>query len=73
VALGPRSAWRCPQYARLLGDVLANGERAGPSARFHVERHSPALSLYKRLGFHKIGESGVYYLLKWSPEESGRE
>ena len=57
----------------LLGDVLADGEWAGLPVRFHVERHSPALSLYKRLGFHKIGESGVYYLLEWSPEESGRE
>jgi ribosomal protein S18 acetylase RimI-like enzyme len=57
----------------LLGDVLADGERAGLPVRIHVERYNPALSLYNRLGFHKIGEGEVYFLLEWSPEGSGRE
>jgi len=57
----------------LLGEILADGERAGLPVRVHVERHNPALSLYNRLGFHKIGESDVYFLLEWSPERSGRK
>ena len=57
----------------LLRDVLADGERAGLPVRIHVELYNPALSLYNRLGFHKIGEGEVYFLLEWSPEGSGRE
>ncbi len=57
----------------LLDDVLADGERAGLPVRIHVERYNPALSLYHRLGFHKVEEGEVYFLLKWSPERSGEE
>jgi GNAT superfamily N-acetyltransferase len=54
--------------SRFLRNILAEGERAGLPVRIHVEHFNPALRLYERLGFHVIGEHGVYYLMEWSPE-----
>ena len=52
----------------LLKDLLAEGARAGKPVTIHVEQFNPALRLYTRLGFVRIGERGVYYLMEWSPE-----
>lgn len=53
---------------RLLKEILAEGESAGLPVRIHVERYNPALHLYYRLGFEKISDEGVYYLMEWRPE-----
>ena len=37
------------------------------AVRIHVEQNNPALRLYHRLGFQKIGEVGVYFLMEWQP------
>ena len=37
------------------------------AVRIHVEHNNPALRLYHRLGFQKIGEVGVYFLMEWKP------
>ncbi len=47
-----------------LQKVIDEGERAGLPVRIHVERFNPALRMYKRLGFEKIGDTGVYYLME---------
>ncbi len=44
--------------------VIDEGERAGLPVRIHVERFNPALRMYRRLGFEKIGDTGVYYLME---------
>ena len=51
----------------LMADVLAEGERKGLLVRIHVESNNPAMRLYKRLGFEKIEERGVYWLMEWTP------
>ena len=38
--------------------------------RIHVEHNNPAMRLYKRLGFRKIDDNGIYHLMEWSPEGS---
>ena len=53
--------------SRLLKKTLAEGQRAGQPVRIHVESYNPALHLYYRLGFQKIGDTGVYCLMEWSP------
>jgi ribosomal protein S18 acetylase RimI-like enzyme len=53
--------------SRLLRQILAEGEAAGLPVCIHVERYNPALRLYYRLGFAKIGDQGVYYLMEWKP------
>ena len=53
----------------LMQDILAEAAGAGKPVRIHVERDNPALRLYKRLGFHPVGDTGVYFLMEWSKEE----
>jgi ribosomal protein S18 acetylase RimI-like enzyme len=35
--------------------------------RIHVEPLNPALRLYTRLGFRKVQDQGVYWLMEWPP------
>lgn len=50
----------------ILQNVLEEAAVAGKPVRIHVECFNPALQLYRRLGFERIGEHGVYYLMEWS-------
>lgn len=52
----------------ILKDLLAEGKREGKCVSIHVEIFNPALALYRRLGFRKLGDHGPYYLFKWSPD-----
>jgi ribosomal protein S18 acetylase RimI-like enzyme len=55
----------------ILKDVLAEAAQAGVPARIHVERFNPALRLYERLGFFRIAETEISYLMEWSQDGSG--
>lgn len=52
---------------QLMQEVLDEGRQSGKKVSIHVEHNNPALRLYKRLGFQKIGDTGVYYLMEWTP------
>lgn len=52
----------------LLGALMAAAADVGKSVSIHVEQMNPAMSLYQRLGFRRIGEHGVYHLMEWSPD-----
>ena len=52
----------------ILNDILAEAARGGKRVGIHVEMFNPALSLYRRLGFRKLSEHGVYHFMEWSPE-----
>jgi ribosomal protein S18 acetylase RimI-like enzyme len=54
----------------LLGEILAEGDRVGKKVSIHVERFNPAQRLYERLGFVRVADLGVYYLLERPPAES---
>ena len=54
----------------LLNDILGEAEVLGLPIRIHVERFNPALRLYERLGFRKIDDNAVYYLMEWSPGDT---
>ena len=51
--------------ASLLKDLLTEAKKKNKPIRIHVERFNPALHLYERLGFKKIGDTGVYFLMEW--------
>ncbi|MCP4549686.1 MAG: GNAT family N-acetyltransferase [bacterium] len=51
-----------------LEGILGQARTAGLAVRIHVEHYNPAMILYKRLGFQKIGDSGVYFLIEWLPD-----
>lgn len=56
--------------SRLMKGILVEAESAGLPVRIHVEQNNPALGLYTRLGFERIGDEGVYYLMEWRPGSS---
>lgn len=55
--------------AFFLHNLFDEARRTRLPVRIHVEHFNPALQLYTRLGFRKIGDTGVYYLMEWSPDE----
>ena len=65
IALLP--AWRNKGIGSgIIKDILHEAGERGLPVRIHVERFNPALHLYYRLGFQKISDKGIYYLLEWS-------
>lgn len=50
----------------LLNRLQAKASSSNKSVSIHVEKNNPAMRLYKRLGFMKTDEQGIYDLLKWS-------
>jgi len=52
----------------LLEGILAEAAAARKPVRIHVEKFNPALRLYQRLGFHQLHDTGVYFLMEWSPD-----
>ncbi len=49
----------------LLRDLLDEAARAGKPLSIHVEKMNPAVALYRRLGFVKEADEGVYDLMRW--------
>ena len=54
--------------SHLLSQIQAEARAIGKTVSIHVEKYNPAYHLYSRLGFSKIGETGVYDLLAWKPD-----
>lgn len=50
-----------------LKEIMNEGTQTGLPITIHVEMFNPALRLYDRLGFRRIADHGVYYLMEWSP------
>ena len=55
----------------ILRDLLVEAAGADKPVRIHVERFNPALHLYERLGFFRIGETEISYLMEWTWDGSG--
>lgn len=52
-------------YGRaILTDILDEAGRAQKGVSLHVEKNNRAVCLYRRLGFIRIGEHGVYDLME---------
>lgn len=49
---------------QLMQGVIDEGNKLGKAVSIHVEHNNPAMRLYKRLGFEKIGDKGVYFLME---------
>ncbi len=52
----------------LMHGLLEEGQKAGKPIRIHVEYDNPAMRLYKRLGFRRIDDNGIYHLMEWNLE-----
>ena len=53
--------------AALLGDIIEEARAVGKAVSVHVEKHNPAMQLYKRLGFVVAEDKGVYDLMECPP------
>lgn len=51
--------------SRVMGSLLDEARKSGKPVRIHVEKNNPALRLYRRLGFAKIEDQGLYDLMEW--------
>ena len=51
----------------LMRGVLDEAREADKLVRIHVEQNNPAMRLYEWLGFEKIEDQGVYWLMEWRP------
>jgi ribosomal protein S18 acetylase RimI-like enzyme len=49
----------------LLRDLMDEAAAAGKDVSIHVEKHNPAMRLYRRLGFVTEEDKGVYDLMRW--------
>lgn len=54
---------------RIMESILAEAKKKDLAVRIHVEHNNPAMKLYNRLGFKKIGDTGVYFFMEWNPEK----
>lgn len=52
----------------LLDALIARAASQGKGVSIHVEQMNPAMRLYQRLGFQRIGEHGIYHLMEWRPD-----
>lgn len=50
-----------------LNRLIAEATEACLPLTIHVEQMNPAMRLYERLGFRKVGENSVYYLMEYLP------
>lgn len=48
----------------ILGELIAESEVSRKTLSIHVEKHNPAMRLYLRLGFRKIGDVGLHDLME---------
>ena len=53
--------------SEILGNIQAEARDARLPIRIQVERNNPAIHLFNRLGFRKLEDAGVYYLMEWRP------
>ncbi len=53
----------------IMRDLMNQAAAKGKAVRIHVERNNPAMHLYERLGFQKLGDTGVYFLMECKPEK----
>lgn len=55
---------------KLMQEILDDASAAKLPVRIHVEHNNPAMHLYQRLGFAKIDDTGVYYLMERLPTQN---
>jgi len=51
----------------LIDDLKTEAQETERPLQLTVENFNSAFHLYERLGFHKIGEQGFYWLMEWEP------
>jgi ribosomal protein S18 acetylase RimI-like enzyme len=64
-----------PQYrdagigTRLIRELQTEAKKQKKPLRLQVIRFSRAVSLFERLGFQRISETGTHFQMEWAPGE----
>jgi len=53
--------------SKLMYDILDEAKRDAKYVTIHVAMESPAIRLYKRLGFKNKGDAGLYHFMEFTP------
>ena len=53
-------------YLRSIMDLAAASDR---DVTIYVESNNPAMSLYRRLGFERVKDEGVYWFMRWTAQD----
>jgi ribosomal protein S18 acetylase RimI-like enzyme len=53
--------------SRIMKALIAEADQVNLPLSLHVEMYNPAMGLYQKLGFKKIQEVGVYFLMEKHP------
>jgi RimJ/RimL family protein N-acetyltransferase len=56
----------------LIKELMTEAEQAGKPLTIYVESFNPSLRLFERLGFSKIEDDGVNYLMEWRKSKDER-
>jgi ribosomal protein S18 acetylase RimI-like enzyme len=55
---------------RLVHTLQTEARLTGKPLRLHVLKGNRATRFYERLGFHYVGDAGLYHEMTWSPVDS---
>ena len=55
---------------KIIEDLMAEAAEAEKPVRIYVESFNPSLRLFERLGFTKIEDNGVHFLMQWKRPEN---
>ena len=72
IALLPEARGQGMGHA-ILSDTIELALSKGRAVGIHVEKNNPAISLYRRLGFTKTEDKGVYDLMHWRAQRSDKD
>ena len=68
IILRPESR-NCGIGTSLMSNLLEESDRSARPVRLYVEKFNPVLTLYKRLGFRVIDDTGVHYHMERNPRQ----
>lgn len=49
----------------IIKDLMAEAAQTGKRLQIYVESFNPSLRLFERLGFSRIEDEGIYFLMEW--------
>ena len=55
--------------SHLIRELISEAEQSRRALRIYVESFNPSLRLFERLGFSRIGDEGIHFLMEWSPAQ----
>lgn len=57
---------------QIMRDILAEAQTKRLPIRIQVEHNNPAIHLFDRLGFRKLEDAGISYLMEWRPAANSK-